>query len=240
VILSEKRTTIFLGNFGSGKTEVSVNFAIYIANRRKDFSVTIIDLDLVNPYFRSREPRLIMEKYGIRVVIPQTQYLYADLPILVPEVRTVLVASTSILVLDVGGDDLGARVLAALKDALLPQDYRALMVVNASRPFTSDVDGIIKMKREIEAAGGVFITGFVSNTHLMEETTIDTIVKGYELINRAAKEAGVNFEFVTAPQKIEKEAREIFGDEVLPIKRYLAPSWETKVDGKKGKELFKL
>jgi hypothetical protein len=243
MLIGQEHTTLFIGNFGSGKTEAAVNFAIMLKRQGLKDAVTLVDLDLVNPYFRSREPREYFEKYGVRLVIPDSQYMYADLPILVPEVRSLLVASTSYVILDVGGDDVGARVLGALHDALPPGSYRALMVLNASRPFTNNVEGIIKIKGEIEASGKISITGFVSNTHLMDDTTLDTILRGYRLAKDTEARTGLPLEFVCVPERLAADVKEAVSEDVLPIFRYLAPEWaerESRGGEISGKDLFKL
>jgi MinD-like ATPase involved in chromosome partitioning or flagellar assembly len=244
MLVGREKVTLFLGNFGSGKTEVAVNFAIHVADGNLRDGVTIVDLDLVNPYFRSREPGKILGKHGVRVVIPETQYFYADLPILIPEVRSLLVASTSYVILDVGGDDIGARVLGALHDALPAGSYRALMVLNASRPFTNTVKGIIKIKKEIEEAGKIAVTGFVSNTHLMGETTVETVISGYRLARQIQDATGIPLEFVSAPEEIAGDVRKAVPEDVLAITRYQAPVWDSKKNEqetmKRGKALFKI
>lgn len=243
MLTGQEHITLFIGNFGSGKTEAAVNFAITLRQRRLKEAVTLVDLDLVNPYFRSREPRDYLEKHDVRLVIPDKQYMHADLPILVPEVRSLLVGSTSYVILDVGGDDVGARVLGALHDALPAGGYRALMVLNASRPFTNNVEGIIKIKDEIEASGKISITGFVSNTHLMEDTTMDTILSGYRLAKDTESKTGLPLEFVCVPERFVKEVKEAVPEDVLAIFRYLAPEWADR-EGRgrepSGKDLFKL
>ena len=107
---------IVTGNYGSGKTEVSVNLAV--ENRARGIDVRLADLDLVNPYFRSREARHQLRDLGIEVILPHEQYMAADLPILVPEVAGAIREQKAMVILDVGGDDVGATVLAALADRL--------------------------------------------------------------------------------------------------------------------------
>jgi len=243
MLTGQEHITLFIGNFGSGKTEAAVNFAITLRQQKLKEAVTLVDLDLVNPYFRSREPREFLEKHDVRLVIPDKQYMYADLPILVPEVRSLLKASTSYIILDVGGDDVGAKVLGALHDALPPGSYRALMVLNASRPFTNNIEGIIKIRDEIEQTGKISITGFVSNTHLMDETTIDTILSGYRLAKDTESRTGLPLEFVCAPEHLVGEVKEAVSEDVLAIFRYLAPEWaDRESSGREisGKDLFKL
>lgn len=232
MLLGPHNITLFLGNYGSGKTEVSVNFAMHLACEKLTETVVLADLDLVNPYFRSREARDVMAKQGIRVVIPEQKYMHADLPILVPGVRAELKAAPGAacgrmhVILDVGGDNAGARVLGALKDALPEGGFRALMVLNASRPFTSDVEGILRMKSEIERAGDLKVTGFVSNTHMMQDTDAAIVLGGRQLAGRAALACGLPLEFVCVPQDmVESVAGEIVED-ILPVRRYLSTPWK--------------
>ncbi len=237
-----EKVTLFLGNYGSGKTEVAVNYALHLARGTAPGEVSLVDLDLVNPYFRSREPRDLLEAAGVRVVVPDRQYHNADLPILVPEVRAALTASTSRVVLDVGGDDVGARVLGSLHDALPEGSYRALMVLNGNRPFTGDVAGIERIRMEIENAGRIRFGGFVSNTHLMDETTLATILAGYRLSREVAGATGLPLAFVCAPEALVPAVREHVEEPVLPIVRYLATSWQNPLEGldNLGKDLFRL
>lgn len=237
-----EKVTLFLGNYGSGKTEVAVNYALHLAAGRPAGSVALADLDLVNPYFRSRESRVLLESAGVRVILPESEYHNADLPILVPEVRAALTASTAHVILDVGGDDAGARILGALTDVLPAGSYQALMVLNGNRPFTGDVAGIERIRRDIERAGRVRITGFVANTHLMSETTAETILSGHRLAQSAAAAMGLTLEFVCAPAELVDAIAAQVEEPVLPIVRYLASSWMLPADGRNnlGKELFRL
>ena len=255
MLFGREKITLFTGNFGSGKTEVAVNFALHCADVRSRELTALVDLDLVNPYFRSRESREVLENRGVRVVLPDRQYLNADLPILVPEVRGLLkVVQTDVsaqeseetpvahVILDVGGDHVGARVLGALSAALPRGSYRACMVLNANRPMTRDVEGIGRIRGEIERAGAMEVTGFVSNTHLMEETTLDTILEGRDLALAAAEEAGLELQFVCVPEPLVAEARKAITEEILPIYRFLAPPWAgPRADAEQmGNKLFEL
>jgi len=171
----DQRILLIVGNYGSGKTEVAVNLAIHLAAQQ---SVSIVDLDIVNPYFRCREAREEMEGFGIRVINPDGDYHAADLPIILPEIRGAVLKGDGKLILDVGGDDVGARVLSSLADVFAGQTYNMLQIVNAKRPFTGTVDGCLKIGSEIEAASRLRITGLVSNSHLLEETDAQTVLDG--------------------------------------------------------------
>jgi len=179
----------------------------------------------VNPYFRSREAMEFLESRGIRVVAPGGQLRNADLPILVPQVRAYLEAATSYGILDVGGDDVGARVLGSLSNSLDSGGHRVLMVLNAKRPFSDTVEGCRRVQGEIEGAARLRVTGFVSNTHMMEGTDAAVIREGLELARAVAADAGLPLEFITAPHELAKNIEAEFGLPVLAIDRTLLPPW---------------
>ncbi len=200
-LIFEKRIVIFAGAFGSGKTEVAVNYAIQLASHTQD-PISIIDLDIVNPYFRSREAALEMETYGIRPINPLGEHSHADLPIIVPQIRASIESSSGRVIIDVGGDDLGARVLSSMADAFAVASYEFLMVLNANRPFTSTVEGALKMLREIETSSRLRFTGIVSNTHLIGETTPQTILDGITLSQAVSARAGIPLVFASAMNEV--------------------------------------
>jgi hypothetical protein len=218
------RLTLVVGNYGSGKTEVAVNLAIRLA---ADHPVTIVDLDLVNPYFRCRESREEMEGKGIRVVYPRGEYHSADLPIVLPEVKGAICAEDGYTILDVGGDDVGARVLSSIAEAIAPRPYSMLQVINSRRPFTGDVEGCLRIREEIEAASRLKITGLISNSHLLEETAADTIREGIALAAEVAERAGIGVEFATLDRGLLAEFED--GElpcPVLPLERRMLRPWE--------------
>ena len=139
-----------VGNYGSGKTEVSVNLAM--RGRSQGLEVSIADLDLVNPYFRTREARSVLSGLGIEVIMPPEKYLQADLPILSPAIAGMIRRPRQLTLLDVGGDDVGARVLGALADSLSSTRVQVLQIVNLFRPHTETVEGCMRMRDGIEKA----------------------------------------------------------------------------------------
>ncbi|MFH1531919.1 MAG: cobalamin biosynthesis protein CbiA [Pseudomonadota bacterium] len=223
MLLGQERATVIVGHFGSGKSEVAVHLAL--AAREDGRGVTLMDLDLVNPYFRSREAMELLEARGIRVVVPGGNLRDADLPILVPQVRAHLAAATAYGVLDVGGDDVGARVLGSLSDVLGSEGHRVLMVLNAKRPFSDTVAGCRRVQGEIEAAARLRISGFVSNAHMMEETDLAVLQEGLDLARAVASEAGLPLEFITAPRTLAAEIAAEVDLPVLAIDRRLLPPW---------------
>jgi hypothetical protein len=215
---------IVVGNFGSGKTEVSVNLALHLA---KSHPVQIVDLDIVNPYFRCREAREEMEAQGIKVVYPKGEFHSADLPIILPEMKAAATIEEGFIIFDVGGDDLGARVLSSLADFLADRPYSMLQVINTSRPFTRDVEGCLKMKAEIEAASRLKVTGFIANSHLMDQTEAATIEAGLSVAGNAAEATGLKLEFGTIDPGLFAGLENIEMDiPLLPIERRMLPPWQ--------------
>jgi len=222
----ERRVVLIVGNYGSGKTEVAVNLAIRLSGRQ---DVSIADLDIVNPYFRCREAREEMEGFGIRVINPEGEYQSADLPIVLPEIRGAVLNEVGTLIFDVGGDDVGARVLSSLADVLADGSCTMLQVLNAKRPFTGTVEGCLKIKSEIEASSRLRITGLISNTHLLEETDAPTVMEGLRLAREVGKEAGLPVSFVTASEDLRGAFdADQAGCPVLWIKRRMLPPWKLK------------
>ncbi len=222
-ILPKERAIIIIGNYGSGKSEVAVNWAL--ALRRSGVSpLAIADLDVVNPYFRSREAMAVMEAEDIRVVAPRGGHFYADLPIILPEIKGLFQSSGGTALFDVGGEDAGARILRSF-EGFIP-DYELLMVLNANRPFTNTLVNTKKMIRMLEGASGLSITGFIGNTHLMEETDAQTVVKGCEFLKEISDVTGIPVRFITARESlVEEVTANCPGVAVLPLRRILNPPW---------------
>lgn len=220
-----KGVVVIAGNYGSGKTETAIHLAADQKKRGK--MVNIADLDLVNPYFRTREARIELEALGINVILPDRQYLYADLPILSPAVAGAIIQPGDLTILDAGGDDVGVTVLSALKQALRQQKVEMLQIINPHRPFTGTVAGCIKIKTEIEFSSKLKVTGIVSNANLIDETTPDTITEGYRLIKELSAETGLPVTFITVPEAILPELDlSMFDCPILPIRRKLIPPWK--------------
>ncbi len=229
--LPKERIVLVVGNYGSGKTEVSVNLAIHLS---RNHDVAIADLDIVNPYFRCREARDEMESHGIRVINPAGGYQAADLPIILPEIKGTIQTGEKYVIFDVGGDDVGARVLSSLADIFEGQSYSMLQVINARRPFTDTVEGCLKIKGEIETASRLRITGLVSNTHLLDETDQETIREGCALARSVGAETGLPLEFVTVDESVVSGTKDldIFEDgtdcAVLWLQRRMLPPWKLR------------
>jgi hypothetical protein len=216
---------IIVGNYGSGKTEVAINLAVH--RKRAGIDVRIADLDLVNPYFRTREAKGPLADLGIEVVLPPEQYLQADLPILSPLVAGMIRQPSELTLLDVGGDDVGATVLATLEDAFKGKSLSVLQVVNPLRPFTETVEGCLKIRAEIEQASRLTIGGLIGNANLIDETTPDHIYNGYDFVKTLSEDSELPLEFITISRELWPliDIRR-FSCPVLPIERQLVPPWQ--------------
>ena len=223
-----KRIIILVGGFGSGKTEVSVNLAKFLAVEDKS-PVTIVDLDLVNPYFRTREAIEEMQALGIRVIAPEGGQTYADLPILLPEVKGSIENPSGRLILDVGGDSQGAKALGSLAAEFPPGDYEMLAVLNSRRPQTDNVAGCCQTMARIEASARLKFTGLVANSHMIDETDAAVVVEGYELARGVSQETGLPLAFVSVRKNVlEVMGGEAFDCPVLPLIRSMLKPWERK------------
>jgi hypothetical protein len=225
--ISLSGVVIIVGNYGSGKTEVAVNLAVH--QKRLGGKVRVADLDLVNPYFRAREARRVLESMGIEVILPPEQLLQADLPILVPQVAGLASNPDGLAILDVGGDDAGATVLAALHQAFAQLDGRptVLQVVNPYRPSTGSVEGCSRMRRAIEASARLAVDKWVGNAHMLEETALDHFRFGCDFMDSLQAHSGLEVEFVTAPHDLFPQIdTERLKWPVLPIHRQLVPPWK--------------
>jgi len=229
-----KNILIIVGGYGSGKSEVAVNLARYLATNQQE-SVTIADLDIVNPYFRSREVEEELETFAVKSISPRGGYRYADIPIILPEIKGAIEQHKGKLILDVGGDDTGARILSSFAGSFEPSGYELLFVLNANRPFTEDVESCLKLMGEIEAASRLKFTGLISNTHLLEDTTAETVLHGFKLAKDVQKRTGLPVVLLSASEDILKEIAPASLDvPVLMLSRLLLKPWERKKDRQQG------
>lgn len=232
-----KRVNIFCGGYGSGKTEVAVNFAVHLASAGE--RVRIADLDIVNPYFRTREVRVALRERGVDVLVPHGQLVYADLPVIQPEVRGALEHADGRVVFDLGGDPAGARVMASMIDALPVDDYTGLFVVNSRRPFTSTPEAAQRMMSGISRASGLELSALVVNSHLIDETEPGTIDEGIRLAEEVASRTGARIAFVAVERRmLGRFDAERCAYPVMALDRRMLKPWEDS--DRIGPEKFKL
>lgn len=220
----DKRISIFTGHFGSGKTEVAVNYAMKMA--RQDRLTAIVDFDIVNPYFRTTDAKGVLEKQGIWVVTPMYANSNVDVPALPPEINTLFEKKEYKVVLDVGGDDLGARVLGRYKEEIIKDDYELFFVINIRRPMTDTILKIEEMMGDIEASAGIRITRLVNNTNLLQDTTIEEVVEGHARIKEISEKFGIPIGFTSFLGHDSHLLSEKVETEILTLDKYIKLPWE--------------
>ena len=221
--MESKRITVFAGHYGSGKTNIAVNYALKL---RKEFDrVDIADLDIVNPYFRTKDSEKQLEKRGIHLISSEYANSNVDVPAMPSEAYAIIDDTSLRAVIDVGGDDRGALALGRYAPAIIEQnDYEMLFVVNKYRPLTSDCASALKVMREIETAGGIRFTGIVNNSNLGDETTEECVLASLGYADEISKASGLPIRMTA----VREELFDGLQDKVIncfAIKLYVKQSW---------------
>jgi len=213
-----KKNAAFVGMFGSGKTELAINYAMMLA--KKEENVALADLDFVSPYFRSREKKDLMQQLGITVIVPHEKYIWADTPIIPPEVFGALSNKETRTVLDIGGEEDGVVVLGYLRAFM--KNTTIFFVVNTRRPFTDSADGIVEFFKKLRDRARVDFDYLVVNTNLADQTSEEIIREGEEIVSKASEILGVPIAFTVVPSFL-KDCNCKY--EKFIIDRYLQLPW---------------
>ena len=188
--MEHKRLTLFAGHYGSGKTNIAVNYALQLAGEGK--SVCIADLDIVNPYFRTADSAATLEKAGVKLISPQFANSNVDLPALPAEAYRLVEDKAAYGIMDIGGDDRGAYALGRYAPFIVAENnYRMAFVANCYRPLTRTPEDALEVMREIEAACHLKFTCIVNNSNLGTETTPQTILGSLEYIRLLSRLSGL-------------------------------------------------
>lgn len=201
-----KRVTLFCGHYGSGKTNIAVNYALHLSE--KGFPVSIADIDVVNPYFRTKDSSKELTDAGVEVIALPFANTSVDLPALPQEVYGLVQRRDRRVVMDIGGDDRGAYALGRYRPYILEEnDFANLFVVNFYRPLTRTAKEAFEVFREIEAAAGIPFTGIVNNSNIGVETTIGDVINTTALAEELAELSGVPVVMTTAEKKLCEQAQ---------------------------------
>ncbi|MBR3593004.1 MAG: hypothetical protein IKL46_09145 [Clostridia bacterium] len=185
-----KRLTLLCGHYGSGKTNVAVNLAFYLKEQYNN--VVVADLDIVNPYFRTKDSIDDFKARGIELICSQYTNTNVDIPALPANMYRLTADKDITAVIDVGGDDRGAYALGRLVPEIKAENnFDMLMVINGYRPLTPDAESTVEVMREIETACGLEFTGLVNNSNIGEETTAEDIIKSIGYANEVSQASGL-------------------------------------------------
>lgn len=221
----EKRIHIFVGPIGSGKTEISINYALSL--HQKGENVALLDFDVVKPYIRIRDVAKALKESGLNVLAPEGPTAYADMPIVPPHIYQWVGDDSRKLIIDVGGDKQGAATIAQVLARLKPEDYEFTFVINPYRPFMGSVPQIVRTASEIAFGAHGRFTSIVGNPHLKEMSTKETFLDGIKIIKDASKEMNLPLLFTGITPEMEKEIEGIdIGVPKLPLQLFVLPPWE--------------
>ncbi len=224
--MDAKRITLFAGHYGSGKTNIAVNYALKL---KENFDrVSIADLDIVNPYFRTKDSTDMLASKGIHLISSEFANTNVDVPALPGEAYSILDNKDIRAVIDVGGDDRGALALGRYTPAILNENnYEMLFVINRFRPLTRTVESILEVMNEIEAAAGMKFTGIANNSNLGDETTAQDVIDSLAFAQEVAKAANLEIRMNVIKEDIFDDLRDKINN-LFPIKLYVKQSWERK------------
>ena len=223
--MTHKRLTLFAGHYGSGKTNIALNYARSL-HRDQGLPVTIADLDIVNPYFRTKDSEQQLSAEGIGLICSPFANSNLDVPAMPKETYALIGSRTQYGVLDIGGDDRGALALGRYAPEIREEgNYEMLLVVNRARPLTRTAEDTVQVLREIEAACGLPFTGIVNNTHLCGETTPAEIRKGAALAQEVSRQTGIPILCHTAERRFLESLSDL-GEPVFPIAINMKKPWE--------------
>ena len=224
MIADDRRVRIITGHYGSGKTEFAVNYAVKLAQQGK--TAVLADIDIINPYFRSRERAGMLESLGVRLIAGSVDAPGLDLPALSADVYSFFDNKLVDAVVDAGGDAKGAAVLKRFSDRFdSPGDYDLLLVINANRPETRTAAQVLGYIASIEKASSLKVSGLINNTHMLKSTSVGDIIKGYRLSQEAAAESGVPLRYNAGLEGLFEELPDEIRQRYFPLELYMREEW---------------
>ncbi len=213
--METKRLTLFAGHYGSGKTNIAINYAVWL--KQQGLPVTIADLDIVNPYFRVQDSEKLLRETGIPLIVSEYAGTNLDAPAMPKEAYGLVTDTEMYGVIDVGGDDRGALALGRyVPDILEENDYEMLLVANKARPLTRTVADTIQVLREIEEACGLPFTGLINNTNLGPDTTVQDVLDSVQYIEDLSRATGLPVKMTCVRKDLAPQLAEQI-DAVFPI-----------------------
>ena len=225
-LLEKSQYFVLTGNYGSGKTELALNMALQFS---EEYKTTLVDLDIVNPYFRSGEKAEEMRRAGIRMLMPTYAMTTVDIPALPAEIQSVFEVPSDKVIFDVGGDDTGAAALGRFYPSFMArrEQTKVLFVINCMRPLTKDADDIIDLAQRISNRGRLRIDALINNTNLADQTEPDMIEAGEKTVLECAERMGIGQVITAGKQDVLDRCR--LTTPTLAVKRYMAPEWMEQI-----------
>ncbi len=239
----QSEVIVLTGAYGSGKSELALNLAAYLAGRRPfgalewpagdepplppaPEGVTLIDLDTVKPYFRARELERTFRNFGVRFLDAVEGFAQADVPAVSPAILGALRLGRQRLVVDLAGEKAGARVLRGLLQSAPGRPVVFLLVANPYRPFTGSASSIAATGADLAATAGLKLAGVVANPQLLDGTTEEQVRRGCEEVSQAARELGAPVVWAAAPAELCPSLARSLPVPVFAVRRFLRPPWE--------------
>lgn len=206
-----KRVTLFAGHYGSGKTNIAVNYAKMLKDNR--FDTVIADLDIVNPYFRTKDSEEDLKQLGIELVCSDMANTNLDTPALPRDIYRILADKSKYVVMDIGGDERGALALGRYSEDILDENnYEMIFVVNPYRPLTATPEDAVEVMREIEAVSKIKFTSIVNNANVGNDTAVEDVVACDEYIEKLKSLTDLDVKFIAAFDKVSDRLKEHYND----------------------------
>lgn len=224
MIQDDKRVRLFIGHYGSGKSEVSINYVTKL-RQEVDGEVAFADLDIVNVYFRTREKKDELRSMGINPIDSSISTTTLDLPAVSAQIMTPLHSKDVNYVLDVGGDNVGTRVVGRFAEHFVEGEYDMFCVVNANREQTQTAQDVIRFIESMEASSKLKVTGLINNTHMIRSTSVEDVLKGQELVREVSKLTNLPIKYVTCLRELVDSLPEDLEGDILPIDLYMREIW---------------
>lgn len=221
--MSTERLILFTGHFGSGKTEISINYALQSINSGQ--KTILVDLDIVNPFFRSSEVRDQLESQGVKVISPNFVTTGVDVPSLPAEIYSVFTDKSARVIFDVGGDEIGAKALGRFFPYFQSEPYRMYYVINTKRPLSSTKEDILSMMQEVQRTSRLQITHLINNTNLSYDTEICDIIDGHVLVSEISQSLKLPIAYIAGVKELLDKLPDELDGSLFPIRIFMKPPW---------------
>lgn len=219
----DSRIRVFAGHFGSGKTEIALNYALKLNEQGK--KVMIADIDIVNPYFCTRDEKILLEERGIKVVATPKEYSNAELGTIPLNTMSVFDDKSYEVIVDVGGDEQGSVALGQYKRFFDMEEYDMYFVINTTRPNTTDAASIVDYIKQIERASRLKVKYLINNSNLSYETEVSHIMEGMKVVKEVSEITGLPIKYTVIREDLVDKLKENVDGEIFPIKVYMQPPW---------------